>query len=141
MLRELVLLAYNWHSMGRWILLALALAALVRCGWVWVRNEARGGIDRVLLTGFAAAMTVQGVLGLVALFGLGALGAGFPLTSIFHGIVTCLAIVVSFLFLRWDDAPVRVQARNSLFSVSGALMCAVIGMSLLPGGLLRIVIV
>ncbi len=139
MLRELVLLAYGWHSIGRWILLALALAALVRCGWVWVRNESRGGIDRVLLTGFAAVMTVQGVLGLVALFGLGALGAGFPLTSILHGIVTCLAIVVSFLFLRWDDAPVRVRARNSLFSVSGALMCAVIGMSLLPGGLMRIV--
>jgi len=59
MLRELVLMAYGWHSTGRWILLTLALAALVRCGWVWVRNEARGGIDRVLLTGFAAAMTVQ----------------------------------------------------------------------------------
>lgn len=137
MLRELVPLAYAWHSMGRWILLALALIAVVRCGWVWGRNGTHGGLDRVVLAGFAGAMTVQGVLGLVVLIGFGMLGAGFPLTSIIHGIVTCIAIVVSFQFLRGNDAPSAVQARNGLFSVGGALACAVIGMLLLPAGLAR----
>ena len=139
MLRELVPLAYSWHSMGRWVLLALALIAIVRCGWVWAHNGTHGRLDRVVLTGFAGAMTVQGGLGLVILFGFGTLGAGFPLTSIVHGITTCIAIIISFQFLRWNDASSVVQARNSLFSIGGALICAVIGMSLLPEGLARMV--
>ncbi len=137
MLRELVPLAYAWHSMGRWVLLALALIAMVRCGWVWARNGSHEVLDRVALAGFAGAMTVQGGLGLAVLFGFGMLGAGFPLTSIVHGITTCIAIIISFLFLRWNDAPSVVQARNGLFSVGGALACAVIGMLLLPAGLAR----
>jgi hypothetical protein len=137
MLRELVPLAYAWHSIGRWVLLALALIAIVRCGWVWTRNGTHGGLDRVALAGFAGAMTVQGMLGLAVLVGFGMLGAGFPLTSIIHSIVNCIAIVVSFQFVRWNDAPSVTQARNGLLSVSGALACAVIGMLLLPEGLAR----
>lgn len=138
MLRELVPLAYAWHSMGRWVLLALALIAMACCGWVWARNGTHGRLDRAVLAGFTGAMTVQGGLGLAVLFGFGLLGAGFPLTSIVHSITTCIAIIISFQFLRWNDASSAVQARNSLFSVSGALMCAVIGMLLLPGGLARV---
>lgn len=138
MLRELVPLAYTWHSMGRWILLALALVVGIRCGWVWAQNATYEGLDRAMLAGFAGAMTVQGVLGLAVLFGFGMLGAGFPLTSIMHGIATCIAIVISFQFLRWNDAPSAARARNSLLSVGGALACAVSGVLLLPEGLARI---
>jgi hypothetical protein len=139
MLNQLIALAYGWHSDLRWPLLAVALVVIARCAWLWLGRGARRPFDRWLLLAFAGLMTAQGVLGLIVLIGFGLLGGGFPLPRILHGVLTGLAIYASFMFLQWDGAPGKVQARNTALAVGGALACAFIGMLLLPGGLARVV--
>ena len=137
MLSQLVSLAYGWHSAMHWLLGVAAIAAIGRGVWVWLGKGARRPIDRALLWAFAALMTIQGVLGLVVLIGYAALGAGWPLARVLHAVLTVIAIVVGFQFMRWDDAEDKTRARNSVLVVASALVCTFVGILMLPGGIAR----
>lgn len=137
MVSQLVSLVYGWHSAMHWLLGAAALAAIARCVWVWSGRGARRPIDGTLLIAFAVLMTIQGVLGLIVLIGYGMLGAGFPWWRVLHGVLTVIAIVISWQFARWDRIEDKARARNSLMVIAGALVCTFVGILLLPGGVMR----
>lgn len=136
MFSEWVATAYTWHSALRWPLMALSLVLIVRCAWLFLRRTSALTIDKYLAGAFAISMCVQGVLGLFVLIGLGALGTGWPLYRIGHGIVAVLAITASFFVL--NDAPPAKRARNALLVAVGVVIITLAGVLLLPSGLSRL---
>jgi hypothetical protein len=125
------------HSIVRWVVVLVALIALVRFALGWVRGGSFAGMDRGLTAGFSGLMDVQGALGLIYLVWAGLDGQGFPLYRIEHALMMVVAIAVSHLASRWKNAPDRVRYRNSLFGVLGALALVFMGVLVLPGGAAR----
>lgn len=136
MFSEWVATAYTWHSALRWPLMALSLVLVARCAWRFARHTPAIVFDTYLVGAFAINMCVQGVLGLFVLIGLGALGTGWPLYRIGHGVVAVLAITASFFVL--NDAPPAKRARNALAVMVAVVVITLAGVLLLPSGLARL---
>src|SRR5262245_47415523 len=104
------------HSILRWIILIVAVIAIVRFSGVWQRSIALKGIDRGLMSGFTGLMDLQAALGLVNLILMlwvrnklietntpfcAILSCPLPTHAIVHGIIMLTATVVAHLPARW----------------------------------------
>lgn len=125
------------HSILRWVVLLVAVIAIVRFLIGWLRSSEYTGMDRGLMSGFSGLMDLQAALGIVLLLWSGFAGIGFPRYRIEHGLIMILAAVVAHLSARWKDAPGPLRFRNNLFLVAGSLILILIGIAVLPGGLSR----
>lgn len=125
------------HSFVRWIILLVAVIAIVKFAVGWRRGGAFKGIDRGLTAGFSGLMDLQALLGVVLLLWGGFTGAGFPLYRIEHGFTMILAAVAAHLSARWKNAADTIRFRNNLFVILGSLILVLVGIAVLPGGLSR----
>lgn len=121
------------HSYLRWLIVIVAVTAIVKFAIGWLRGGAFKGMDRGLASGFAGLMDLQVLLGLIILIGLGG-GEGYPMVRIEHGVTMILAAVVGHLPARWKKAADDVRFRNTLFCILGALLLVFVGVMRLPGG-------
>ena len=76
---------YNVHSYLRWIIVAVAIIALIRFIIVWLGKAEAGSMDRGLMSGFIGMLDLQMLLGIVILIWLGTSGAGWPRQRFEHG--------------------------------------------------------
>lgn len=125
------------HSILRWIILLVAMAAIVKFALGWLRGGAFSGMDRGLMSGFSGLMDLQVTLGIVFLLWSGFTDVGFPMYRIEHGVTMIIAAVVGHLSARWKKADDRTRFRNNLFIIIAALVLILVGISTLPGGLSR----
>ena len=125
------------HSALRWLILIVAVAAIVKFLIGWLRRSPFTGMDRGLMSGFSGLMDLQATLGLILLLWGGFAGMGFPRYRIEHGFFMILAAVAAHLSARWKNAEAAVRFRNDLFLILASLLLVVIGISVLPGGLSR----
>jgi hypothetical protein len=121
------------HSYLRWLIVIVAVTAIVKFAIGWLRGGAFKGMDRGLASGFAGLMDLQVLLGLIILIGLGG-GEGYPMVRIEHGVTMILAAVVGHLPARWKNATDDIRFRNTLFCILGALLLVFVGVMRLPGG-------
>jgi hypothetical protein len=126
------------HSIVRWLILIVAVLAVVRFGWGWRRGGEFRGLDRGLLAAFSGLIDLQVLLGLVYFFwnGLGT-GAGFPGYRIEHLVTMLIAAIFAHLPARWKAAEDRLRFRHALIGVLDALVIILIGVARLPGGWTR----
>jgi uncharacterized membrane protein YphA (DoxX/SURF4 family) len=126
------------HSGLRWIILLVAIIAIVKFALGWLRGGQFKGMDRGLTAGFSGLMDLQATLGIIFLLwsGIGA-GAGFPMHRIEHGITMIIAAVVAHLPARWKNADDKTRFRNNLFTIIAALVLVLVGIASLPGSLSR----
>lgn len=125
------------HSGLRWLVLLLAMIAIVKLLVGWLRGSQYTGLDRGLMSGFSGLMDLQVTLGLVLLLWSGFTGAGFPLYRIAHGLVMILAAVLAHMSARWRNAEGPVRIRRNLFVVATSIVLVLVGIAVLPGGLSR----
>lgn len=125
------------HSILRWVILLVAVFAIVKFLIGWLRHSRFEGMDRGLMAGFSGLMDLQATLGLVLLVWSGLAGVGFPRYRIEHAAIMILAAVVAHLSARWKNAEDAVRFRNNLFLIAASLILVLIGISVLPGGLSR----
>lgn len=125
------------HSGLRWLVLLIAVIAIVKFLVGWLRRSPFTGLDRWLMAGFSGLMDLQVILGLILLLWSGFAGMGFPFNRVAHGLIMILAAVVAHLSARWRSAGDPVRFRSNLFLVVGALVLVLIGIAVLPGGLSR----
>jgi hypothetical protein len=127
-----------FHSILRWIIVLVAVIAIVKFALGWLRGMEFKGMDRGLMSGFSGLMDLQVTLGIIFLLwsGIGA-GAGFPMYRIEHGITMIIAAVVAHLSARWKNADAATRFRNNLFVILASIVLVVVGISTLPGGLSR----
>jgi uncharacterized membrane protein YphA (DoxX/SURF4 family) len=126
------------HSILRWVILLVAVIAIIKFAVGWRTGGTFKGMDRGLMAGFSGLMDLQATLGIIFLLwsGIGA-GAGFPRHRLDHGFVMIVAAVVAHLSARWKTAADRTRFRNNLFTIIAALILVLVGILTLPGGLSR----
>ena len=125
------------HSGLRWIILLVAVVAIIKFVLGWRTGSAFKGMDRGLMAGFSGLMDLQATLGIIFLLWSGFTGAGFPLFRIEHGITMIIAAVVAHLSARWKNADDKTRFRNNLFTIIASLVLVLVGIASLPGGFSR----
>ena len=123
------------HSLLRWLILLVAVAALAKLAYGWLRAGIFDGIDRGLVMGYSGLLDLQALLGLILLFGNGFVGGeGFPLPRILHAIVMILAVVAGHLAGRGKTDPAKARYRRALAAIAGSLVLVLIGIIILAAG-------
>jgi len=122
------------HSYLRWLIVIVAVIAIVKFSLGWLRGGDFKGMDRGLASGFSRLMDLQAALGIVYLIWDGLANTGFPAFRIEHALTMALAAFVGHLSARWKNADDKIRFRNSLFIVVDVLIIIFIGVARLPGG-------
>ena len=125
------------HSILRWIILLVAVVAVVKFALGWLQGGQFKGMDRGLMSGFSGLMDLQATLGIIFLLWSGFTGAGFPMYRIEHGLIMIVAAVVAHLSARWKNADDKTRFCNNLFAIIASLILVLVGIASLPGGLSR----
>ena len=123
------------HSLVRWILVVLAMVALVKFAIGWQRGGRFEAMDRGLLSGYTGMLDLQALLGLILLIGYGLTGGGWPLFRWEHAVVMILAVALAHALSarsRRSEGPARYQA--ALLAIVGSLVLIVVGVFALPQG-------
>ncbi len=125
------------HSILRWVILLVAVIAIIVFLVAWLRRSQLQGVDRGLMSGFSGLMDLQATLGIVLLIWGGLGGIGFPAYRIEHGLIMVLAAVVAHLSARWKKVEGPERYRNYFLTILGSLLLVLIGISVLPGAFSR----
>lgn len=125
------------HSGLRWLVLLVALIAIVKFLLGWLTRSSFKGMDRGLMAGYSGLLDLQSALGIILLLWNGFTGAGFPRYRLEHGLIMIVAAVVAHLSSRWKNAEDAIRFRNNLFLIVASLVLVLIGIAVLPGGLSR----
>jgi hypothetical protein len=125
------------HSYLRWLIVLVALVAVVKFALGWLQGGTFKGMDRGLASGFSGLLDLQVTLGIIFMVWTGLTGAGFPMFRIEHATTMIIAAVVAHLPARWKKATDSIRFRNTLFCILGALLLVYVGVMRLPGGWTR----
>lgn len=126
------------HSGLRWLILLVAVLAIIKFAAGWARGGQFKGMDRGLTAAFSGLMDLQTTLGIIFLLWNGlATEIGFPRHRIEHGVIMIVAAGVAHLSARWKTADDKTRFRNSLVVILASLILVLIGIARLPGGLSR----
>jgi hypothetical protein len=121
------------HSIVRWIILLVAVIAIVKFALGWLRGGEFKGMDRGLASGFSGLMDLQVLLGIIYLLWNGFAEEGFPTFRIGHALVMIIAAVVAHLPARWKNADDKTRFRNTMFAIIASLVLVMIGIAFLIG--------
>jgi len=121
------------HSLVRWIIIVVAVIALIKFAVGWAANHLFKAMDRGLASGFSGLMDLQVLLGLVYLIWNGIAAAGFPAYRIEHGATMVIAAAVAHLPARFKSLNDRLRFQYSFLAVLGSLVLVGIGISFLMG--------
>ncbi|HSJ87624.1 MAG TPA: hypothetical protein VK909_10480 [Anaerolineales bacterium] len=125
------------HSWLRWLILLVAVVAVIKFLIGWLSKSVFQGMDRGLMAGFSGLMDLQATLGIILLLWSGFSGAGFPLYRLAHGLIMIVAAGIAHMSARWRNSDDNTRFLNYLFLIFGSLILVLIGISILPGGLGR----
>ena len=118
------------HSIVRWLVVIVAVIALVRYALVMAGKAQSSRMDRGLMSGYSGLLDLNVVLGLILIIGL-----GFTMQRIEHAVTNIIAVLVAhFLAQRAkkiEDA--RLQARTNLLGVVISIVIIVGGVALIGG--------
>ena len=121
------------HSIVRWVIVIVALAAIVRFVLVWAGKAQDSNMDRGLMSGFSGLLDLQVLLGLIYLVWNGLSAAGFPLFRLAHALIMIVAVVIAHLSMRWKNAEASIRARNNLFAIVASSVLIFIGVAIVGG--------
>jgi uncharacterized membrane protein YphA (DoxX/SURF4 family) len=122
------------HSFVRWIIMLVALVAIVKFAIGWAANSLFKGMDRGLASGFSGLMDLQVLLGLVYFIWNGLAVTGFPMFRILHMVTMLIATGVAHLPSRFKALNDKLRFQYSFLAIIASLVLVVIGISFLPDG-------
>lgn len=123
------------HSIVRWLIILVALAALVKLALGWWKKQPYDGLARGLTGAFSGLMDTQWLLGLLFFIWNGlALENGFAIRHRWeHLLVMTIAVFVAHLPAMWKKKEDVIRHRNGLFAILAALILVILGIAALPG--------
>jgi hypothetical protein len=128
---------FDLHSYLRWLVVLIAVAAIVRLALGLFRKDAYDRSSRVLTLLFSIAIDVQVLVGIVYLIWNGSKYDYWPRERFEHMAVMLGALVLAHLPSRWKNGPSSLRYRNDLLVVVAVLALVFVGVVLLPGGMDR----
>ena len=120
------------HSIVRWIIVVVGFIAIIKFLIGMARKIEFTKMDRGLSAGFSGLMDLQVTLGLLYFLITGFGGMGFPPYRIEHAVTMFIAAGVAHAPSMFKKAVNKYAV--AFYSVIGAMILIVIGVSLLPGG-------
>lgn len=125
---------FTLHSHTRWLILLVAVAAIIKLAIGWLRGGAFKGMDRGLAAGFSGLMDLQATLGLIFLIWTSIAGVPFAPNRIEHLTTMLIAAAVAHLPAMWKKSADNIRFRNTLFCIIGSLALVFMGVWRLRGG-------
>ena len=122
------------HSFVRWIIMLVALVAIVKFAIGWAAKSLFKGMDRGLASGFSGLMDLQVLLGLVYFIWNGIAVTGFPMFRILHMVTMLIAAAVAHLPSRFKAVNDKLRFQYSFLAILASLVLVFIGISFLPNG-------
>lgn len=131
---NLLSIVLDIHSLVRWIIVVVSLAALVWFALVWLRGMHNEKADRGLMSAFSGLIDLEILIGIIYILWSGFTGAGFPLYRIEHAVTMIIAAFVAHLSMLWRKSDEKTRARNNVLLILGVMVIVFIGISFLPQG-------
>lgn len=123
------------HSIVRWLIIMVAVVAVIKFTIGWRRGQTFSGMDRGLTSAFSGLIDAQVLLGFIYFFWNGlSTDAGFPWYRLEHMGFMVAAAIVAHLPALWKKSEDKLRFRNTLFVVLDTLILILIGVARLPGG-------
>ena len=122
------------HSIVRWVIVIVAVLALLKYAFSWAANRPFQGMDRGLAAGFSGLMDLQVLLGLIFFLWSGFAGAGFPRERWEHMGIMIVAAALGHVPARLKALGDKQRFSYSLVCILGVLALVYVGVTLLPGG-------
>ncbi len=122
------------HSFVRWIIMVVAVVAIIKFAISWAANSFFKAMDRGLASGFSGLMDLQVLLGLIYLIWNGIAVTGFPTYRILHAGTMIIAAAVAHLPSRFKNLNDKLRFQYSFIAIVGSLILVAIGISFLPNG-------
>src|SRR5512136_62982 len=102
------------HSIVRWLVVIVAVIAVVRCALVMAGKAQSSGMDRGLMSGYTGLLDLNVLLGLILIVGL-----GFTTQRIEHAVTNIIGVAVAHILAqrakKIEDA--KLKARTNLLGV------------------------
>lgn len=117
------------HSINRWIIVVVAVIALIKFLVGWLRSSNYQPADRGLMAAYTGLLDLQLILGIILLIGL-----GLASYRIEHAITMLIAIILAHLSRLWRDKPDKVKFRNNFLAILVGLLLIIAGVAILPQG-------
>ena len=118
------------HSIVRWLVVIVAVVAVVRYALVMAGKAQSSGMDRGLMPGYTGLLDLNVLLGLILIVGL-----GFTAQNIEHAVTNIIGVAVAHFFAqrakKLEDA--KLKARTSLLGVVISLLIIVVGVAFVGG--------
>ncbi len=123
------------HSLVRWLVVIVAVVAVVRYALVMAGKAQSSGMDRGLMSGYTGLLDLNVLLGLIIIVGL-SISAGQVLAVwIEHAVTNVIGVAVAHIFAqrakKMDDA--KLKARTNLLGVIVSIVIIVVGVTLVGG--------
>ena len=119
------------HGLVRWLVVIVAVVAVVRYALVMAGKAQPGGMDRGLMSGYTGLLDLNVLLGVIIIIGLGE----WEMVQIEHAVTNIIAVAVAHVFAqrakKIEDP--KVKARTSLLGVVISLAIIVVGVALVGG--------
>ena len=125
------------HSGIRWLIILVALLALVIFGYSWLGKKNFSKLERILPASYSFLLDAQVLLGAVFMVLEGIQGVGFPRHRLEHFGVMLLAALVAHLPIRMRKTGKENYQRNIFLAILFSLVLIYLGIAMLPGGLTR----
>ena len=118
------------HSIVRWLVVLVAVIAVVRYALVMAGKAQGSGMDRGLMSGYTGLLDLNVLLGLILIIGL-----GFTAQRIEHAVTNIIGVTVAHFFAqrarKMEDA--KLKARTNLPGVVISILIIVFGVALIGG--------
>jgi hypothetical protein len=118
------------HSIVRWLVVIVAVMAVVRYALVMSGRAQSSGMDRGLMSGYTGLLDLNVLLGVILI-----IGVGFTIQPIEHAVTNIIGVAVAHVFAqrakKIEDA--KSKARTNLLGVVISLLIIVVGVALIGG--------
>jgi hypothetical protein len=123
------------HGLVRWLVVIIAVIAVIRYALVMSGRVQSSGMDRGLMSGYTGPLDLNVLLGLIIIVGLSISTGQVLMVWIEHAVTNVIGVVVAHFFAqrarKIEDA--KLKARTNLLGVVISLVIIVVGVALIGG--------
>lgn len=120
------------HSLWRWVVVIVALVALVKFGLGWIQKKTPDSLDRRLRLAYVSVIDVQVLLGLILVV-LYAINGALLRPAIEHSVIMVIVLILAHLTARWSKREDTTYLRNNFLDVLAVIVLIGVGVARVGG--------
>lgn len=120
---------FTLHSHNRWLVIGMAVVAIIKFFLVWEEHMEFGRATRIIYGIFTGFLGIQIILGLIILFSMGVTPYRLE-----HAAIMIAAFALAHFPFRWKALSGELRAKRSMFVIAGVLALVLLGIWRLPQG-------